>query len=71
VDDIGTFWVVTKPTGVSILIDILFETTIKEIMIQCRGGLETGDIIMMTKDENKAKEVAKKLLEQRGNTNEF
>jgi hypothetical protein len=69
-DEIGTFYCVTKPTPVSGLIDIMFETNIPGMMIQSKGGLEARQIYGLYKDENKATSVAKKLLEQRG-TNEF
>jgi len=58
VDDIGMFYVVTKATPDSELIDVLFPATIKSIMIQGRGGLETDDVVAIVKDFDKAKQIA-------------
>ena len=38
------FWVVTEPSGISELVDILFETTIDGLMFQMRGGLTLDEI---------------------------
>ena len=61
-DEVGKFWVVTAATQDSVLEDILFEATIAIIMKQAKGGLEADEIMMITKDENKAKKYAEKLL---------
>lgn len=39
------FWVVTKPTNVSTLGDIIFECDIKGLGNQFRGGLNSDDIV--------------------------
>jgi hypothetical protein len=62
IDEIGAFWVVTKPTEASILIDILFKSSVKGMIAQGKGGLEMDDIIVLTKDYNKAKMIADNLL---------
>lgn len=62
VDQIGKFWVVTKPTNVSVLQDILFEADISYMMNQALGGLKTHDIAGIFKSEQQAKQQAEKLL---------
>jgi len=57
-DEIGTLWVVTKAQNNSELIDILFKSSVKGMMVQGKGGLELDDIIVITKDYNKAKMIA-------------
>lgn len=64
-DEIGKFWVVTKPTKHSILIDIMFEADVPYMMNQCRGGLNESKISLLTYDKNKATKVAEQLLENR------
>jgi len=71
-DEIGSFWVVTKPIvyGVdkqtksdSTIDDILFESTIFGVANQIRGGLsEKGEIYGFYKSEETAKAVAEKLI---------
>ena len=61
-DDIGNFYVVTKVTDVSEEIDVLFETNVKGMMLQGKGGLNPEDIIYIGKDENKAKEIAQQVM---------
>ena len=70
-DEIGTFWVVTKPVIYgdekechSVLNDICFESTILGMANQVRGGLDdrNGQIYGFYRDKNKAKKIAQKLL---------
>ena len=61
-DEIGKFWVVTKPTKESILLDILFESDILGMGMQFKGGLKKDEIIGFYKKGSSAKAVATKLL---------
>lgn len=71
IDDIGTFWVVTRPTGQSELIDILFKSSVKGMMIQAGGGLSTTDTIAITPDYEKALAYATQVLERQGVSGEI
>jgi hypothetical protein len=48
------FWVVTRPTSVSTLGDILFETDAKGLILQARGGLKAEEILLTTSDADEA-----------------
>lgn len=61
-DSIGSFFVVTNPTKQSEIEDILFESSIKNMMLQAKGGLEYKDICLITKDSVRAKALADELL---------
>jgi hypothetical protein len=65
-DYVGKFWVVTKPTEDSELIDILFFSDIGGMMLQAKGGLAREDIVGLypKKDKDKAEKHAKDLLEK-------
>jgi len=41
---VQNFWVVTKPTKHSKLIDILFSADMKRMALQFKGGLTGGEI---------------------------
>jgi DNA-binding XRE family transcriptional regulator len=43
--EIKTFWVITKPTEISGLGDICFESTPQRIGLQFLGGLTCGDVV--------------------------
>lgn len=62
VDQIGRFWVVTIPTNISELNDILFETNIPGMMRQTLGGLKEEDIAGIYCDHDTALAYACKLL---------
>ena len=64
VDEIGNFWVVTQPTGVSELVDIFFEADVFDMYLQIRGGLEGDSIVGIYKNKAKAKKVAEKLIKE-------
>jgi hypothetical protein len=64
-DEIGKVWVVTAPTEVSELGDILFESRIGEMMLQARGGLDPDDVLMVTKNKSKANAYAQKVVANR------
>lgn len=62
-----TFWVVTRPTGVSTLGDIVFEADFARLMLQTRGGLLIDEVLGFFADEKKAKTEAERALqEQKG-----
>ena len=60
------FWVVTRPSEVSELVDILFPCTFERLLLQGRGGLTEDEIVGVYADEDEAKEAAAKLLGERG-----
>ena len=62
IDEVGEFWVVTAPSDVSELGDILFKKTVPEIGLQFKGGLKASDILGLFKDEGRAREFALKQL---------
>jgi len=65
-DEIGDFWVVTKPTKDSLLQDICFKTNILGFVLQCKGGLKSSEINGIYKSENSAKSAAEILLKNKG-----
>jgi hypothetical protein len=66
VDEIGSFWVVEKPTTSATLDDICFECeNIAYLINQVRGGLNEKDIKGVFFKEAKAKKLAEKLLADR------
>jgi len=57
---IEKFWIVTLPKAESVLEDILFETDIKGLALQFRGGLREEDIhAVFTEKEAASKEAGK------------
>ena len=56
------FWVVTKPSPVSTLEDILFPCTFPRLMLQVRGGLNEDEIAGIYADETEARKAAAMLL---------
>ena len=64
-DQVGRFWVVTLPTDLSELNDILFETDLLGIMRQTLGGLKEEDIAGIYCDHDTALACACKLLVNR------
>lgn len=66
VDEIGSFWIVEKPSTSSTLDDICFECeNIAYLINQVRGGLSEKDIKGVFFKEAKAKKLAEKLLADR------
>ena len=49
------FWVVTKPSPVSGLEDILFPCDFGRLMLQVRGGLQEDEIVGIFADEDEAR----------------
>jgi len=65
-DEIGSFWVVEKPSTSATLDDICFECeNIAYLINQVRGGLSEKDIKGVFFKEAKAKKLAEKLLAER------
>jgi len=56
------FWVVTKPSPVSGLQDILFPCSFERLMLQIRGGLQEDEIVGIYADEDEARLTAAELL---------
>ena len=50
---VSKFWVVTKPTKQSVLIDILFNADMKRMELQFKGGLSNKEIIGIFRTKNK------------------
>ena len=57
-DEIGKFWVVTKPTSDSTLGDFLFQADVFDLALQLRGGLKGNEIVGIYKNDTKAHKVA-------------
>lgn len=68
---ISKFWVVTKPTKKSELIDILFHGDMKRMELQFKGGLSGKEIIGIFTTRNEADKVAKMALFKAGAINNF
>jgi hypothetical protein len=58
----GQFWVVTKPSPVSTLEDILFPCSFERLMLQVQGGLHEDEIVGIYADEGEARRAAAQLL---------
>ena len=61
-DDIGSFFIVTKATSESVIEDIFFVADISDIIFHTLGGLREEDILLISKDYDKAYERATKEL---------
>jgi len=64
-DEIDVFYVVTYPSDVSVLEDIVFGADIFAFNNQLRGGLQPKEVYGFFKEEDEAVKQAKKLLEER------
>lgn len=62
VDEVGKFWVVTKPTKESVLEDICFDSDILGMSRRIKCGLDVSEIVGFYTVEQKAQEVAEELL---------
>ena len=63
VDEIGSFWVVEKPSTSATLDDICFECeNVAYLINQVRGGLSEKNIVGLFTKEAKAKKMAEKLI---------
>jgi hypothetical protein len=65
------FWVVTKPSKNSELIDILFYADMKRMELQFKWGLSGKEIIGIFTTKNEAEKVAKMALLKAGAINKF
>lgn len=68
---ISNFWVVTKPTKQSTLIDILFQSDMKRMQNQFLGGLKSSDIIGIFTTKTESEKVAKMALLKAGAITKF
>ena len=68
---VSKFWVVTKPTKQSLLIDILFNADMKRMELQFKGWLSSKEIIGIFTTKNEAEKVAKMALLKVGAINKF
>lgn len=64
IDEVGKFWVVTKPTLGSEIEDIVFQTDIFGMYRQFLGGLHQDEVYGFYKTKTKAMSIGKKLLQQ-------
>ena len=60
---IEKFWIVTKPTAVSTMQDICFQSDIHGLQLQFLGGLKSENIHGIYTKEAEAKQEAEKLLQ--------
>lgn len=68
---VQSFWVVTKPTKRSTLIDILYSADMKRMKLQFKGGLSVSEIIGTFTTKNEAEKVAKMALLKAGAITKF
>lgn len=60
---IEKFWTVTRPSGDSELTDIVFDTTLKDLLQRIKGGLDKDDILGLYDNETEAREFGKRLID--------
>ena len=63
VDQINTFWIVTKANSDSTIEDIAFEINLKDFGLQILGGLKFSDIIAVVKTRSQAMNIAQEQIE--------
>ena len=68
---VQNFWVVTKPTKRSTLIDILFSADMKRMELQFKGGLSGSEIIGTFTTKTEAEKAAKMALLKAGAITKF
>ncbi len=61
-DELGSFWVVTMPTDLSTLGDVLFEANVAGMMLQALGGLRPDQIVGVSRSRENAEYVARQVL---------
>lgn len=59
---ITTLWVVTRPTDLSVLDDICFQTDLIGLGLQFLGGLKTTEVVAAFTEREEAQSLARKLL---------
>lgn len=64
-DEVGKFWVVTKPSPHSDIQDIVFQTNVMGMRLQFLGGLHQDEVYGFYKTKTKAMNIGKKLLTKR------
>lgn len=64
IDELGKFWVVTRPGITTRIIDIMFEADMKKMYYQFMGGLQLEEIAGIYKSKSKAKKLATDLLKK-------
>jgi hypothetical protein len=65
VDEVGKFFVVTKPSKDSTKDDVLFQSDIFYFANQIKGGLNTEDVVGIYKNKSDANRIATELLKAR------
>ncbi len=68
---VNKFWVVSKPSKKSELIDILLHADMKKMELQFKGGLSGKEIIGIFTTKNEAEKVAKMALLKAGAIDKF
>jgi hypothetical protein len=68
---IKSFWVVTKPTKRSTVVEIMFSADMKRMELQFKGGLTGGEIIGKFTTKSEAEKVAKMALLKAGAITKF
>ena len=59
------FWVVTRPTKQSALVDIVSQSDLSDLDLRFKGGLSPGDVVGLFIEERAANNMAKFLLAER------
>ena len=62
IDNLGKFWILTKPRPLSEIEDILFQTDLKGLFFHIQGGLQYHEIFGIYPNEALAREHAEKLM---------
>lgn len=68
---VQNFWVVTKPTKRSTLVDILLSADMKRMELQFKGGLSGSEIIGTFTTKSEAEKIAKMALLKVGAITKF
>lgn len=63
------FWVVTKATDRSILVDIMFQADLRSLALTFRGSLDPATILLLTDDREAAHDRAVSELQLKGDPN--
>ena len=62
IDEIGEFWLVTKGSEGSEMVDVISKIDVFDLYLQLKGGLKGREIVGLYKNESKAKKQAEKEL---------
>lgn len=63
---LGSFWVVTEPSDISTIGDIVYETDARGLILQAKGGLEPKDIVDVFTTEEEAVALGRRLMGRMG-----